>query len=1149
MEPEYPGIPSVREEFIDALEHEIDAVTRQSRSMAISLVNGRRIGQVAAAYQYVFDLTNALNIPGDSPGNLIVSGRSPLEATVISTEGLSITLSISEDLGVILPEAALQSDLTFLLRKLIQRIKDKGDSPNPAGDRALGLVLPEGDPIPVFDSRLNRAQIAAVASSLGRDTTFIWGPPGCGKTLTIGKIGEELYKRNRPLLLVSHTNSAVDEALLRIGSRVPQDELEKGWIVRVGIPRNPRLRDSNPELRLDTHVKRRSEELTRRQAEANARLLSARAEANRISRLIEISEWVEQAQGDIREMEDRLFRIKQQTSNADTLQARNEKLLAEQPTWEAASQEARSCLNEIKRATQLKRRATSAEEVFASVENQFSQARHDLDEAERMLEQTESVNRLVRLWRGLPAPEAQRAVVGQLRRSFDSVDQKRDQAAMELETIKNALAQAKACITSFEAEHHVSAAEILERAANHSAELKETSERAKQVRSDARDSMAKLRALLISRTTALREWELTAAQVSSVESMLEAVREAYAVAQREIDGFELPGLQSNQQQLNLQIHRLQAEIKEIDEALRKVEQEVIAAAKVVATTLTITYLRDSVQSRSFDTVLLDEASMAPIPALWCAAGLADVNVVIVGDFKQLPPIVISDDPISQKWLGRDIFTVAGQDDTSSASPDRINLSTQYRMHPRISEITSTLFYDGLLNDAVDTLRDSNPDQWYERNWAMGMDAPVLLIDTGSLGAWVTSVARGTGASRLNFLSATLCVDLAERMLAEGRTTIEAGARPHILIVSPYRPHASLVALLLRDMNLSGEVLSGTAHSFQGAEADVVILDLVNDEPHWRVAMFNPDRDQALRPVLNVALTRAKKRLVIIGDFEYISKQGKKAFVGSQLLPFLMKRHRVIDALKLAPVELSAKAAKAQTKVFGGTVEPSERRIVVANEQFYAILRADFSQARNRAVVYSPFMTEDRLNFMAPQLRAAAERGVRIFVVTKPLQERGRNEEQVYRRLEGALGDWGVTVIHKSRMHEKLVFLDDNILWSGSLNPLSFRNTQEVMERRDSRDVVGDYVKTLRCEDLIAEYANGGPTCPVCRSEVMPREGGKDPFFWKCVRDNCYTRSIDEPPLEDRVTCSTCGGSVTYGTWDSRPTWNRCSRKRLQENRS
>jgi superfamily I DNA and/or RNA helicase len=135
--------------------------------------------------------------------------------------------------------------------------------------------------------------------------------------------------------------------------------------------------------------------------------------------------------------------------------------------------------------------------------------------------------------------------------------------------------------------------------------------------------------------------------------------------------------------LNERIRVLDAEIHVIDEALKRVEELVIADATVVGTTLTRAYLRDAIQRRRFDTVILDEASMAPIPALWVAAGLADANAVVVGDFKQLPPIVLSTHELAKKWLGCDIFEVAGLTNPHTVLPHFVALRQQFRMHPDI----------------------------------------------------------------------------------------------------------------------------------------------------------------------------------------------------------------------------------------------------------------------------------------------------------------------------------------------------------------------------------------------------------------------------------------------------------------------------------
>lgn len=69
------------------------------------------------------------------------------------------------------------------------------------------------------------------------------------------------------------------------------------------------------------------------------------------------------------------------------------------------------------------------------------------------------------------------------------------------------------------------------------------------------------------------------------------------------------------------------------------------SAKIVGATLAKSYLSETLRERKFDTVILDEASMASIPALWCASYLAESSIVIVGDFLQLPPIVMADTPM------------------------------------------------------------------------------------------------------------------------------------------------------------------------------------------------------------------------------------------------------------------------------------------------------------------------------------------------------------------------------------------------------------------------------------------------------------------------------------------------------------------------
>jgi hypothetical protein len=239
-----------------------------------------------------------------------------------------------------------------------------------------------------------------------------------------------------------------------------------------------------------------------------------------------------------------------------------------------------------------------------------------------------------------------------------------------------------------------------------------------------------------------------------------------------------------------------------------------------------------------------------------------------------------------------------------------------------------------------------------------------------------------------------------------------------------------------------------------------------------------------------------------------------------------------------PFGLAGRSAKAQAKTIGGTIEPQADRLLVTQERFYSIFLNDLAAAQNRVVIYSAFITQDRLGQLEPQIKVALERGVRVYVITKAHSDRKKNELTLYRMFEKTLAAWGVTVIHKRGMHEKLVFIDDNVLWSGSLNPLSFSNTQEIMERRCNKVVVQDFAHTLFLNELIGQYTTA-PSCPICGNEIIASEGTDDPFYWTCIEDDCYSRSVDQPPLtEGIIRCANCGGMVEYGEWGSEPVW-RC----------
>jgi len=1130
-------LPGLLEEFRIALRDEIEAARRSAASGAVPLINGRRIAQVGGAHQYAFSAESALQLPEDSPGDLRVPGHPPVEATVVSVEGMSLTISVPTSFGDFIPRAALQSNLVYLLRKLIERIESVADQQNTVGERLLGRSPTSGAPVHV-NTELDDAQTAAVRSALGRDTTFIWGPPGTGKTRTIGTIGVELVRRDRTLLLVSHTNAAVDQAILHIADALG-DEAVDGAILRLGEPREHRLVE-RPRLLAKTHIEERSAALAERKKELQNERVAATEHVMSLEKELGLVEWVSAAASDIREFWQKVQEVETIEAERDRARAILLQLREQRPHQEAVQKAAETVLRATATLPDVETEVASVAQLMDELASARLTGQQEHAAAVALLNETQATSALMRRWRGLPKPEEQQLKVSESKARLDALDSRLRAAGEDHARAQQEVTRQRGELARFRTEYEMSPEEgvaqlqtLLEQIRLHENEEVQLRLRAGRARAD-------LQRRLDDALSILREFALTSMETGTLEELIAELQRVYSEAADRTQRTSATELRQELAATNARIIAMNGEIERIDEMLRQVEMAVIADATVVATTLTRAYLRDSVQNRRFDTVILDEASMAPIPALWLAAALADKNAVVVGDFRQLPPIKHSDHEYAEKWLGRDIFdasSVRAAYDSGAAPEHLVQLTVQYRMHPKISDIPNRFVYEGRLRNGRSAWDENELQDWYNLAWSH--DAPVLLVNMASAHAWVTSVAAGGRASRLNFLSATVCMDIVQQLLSRDRVQLELGDRHRILLGTPYRPQARLLNLLIKHQSLEREVVAGTAHTFQGNEAPIMIFDFVNDEPHWRVGMFNPSFDETTKRLLNVALTRAQHRLVLVGDFDWIQRNSRRAFLG-QLVSWLKETHPVVDAVNILPTGLAARAADAQSATVRRVERSPDAHLLVDQDAFYEYLMADISAAERRLVMYSPFITRDRLAIMGSQLQAAAERGVSVYVVTKTRQERGQREQSTYSDLEDALEKWSVTVIHKQRMHEKLVFIDDRIVWTGSLNPLSFSNTQEVMERRISRELVKEYARVLRLEDLLVVYDTGQNECPICGSELVPAEGRDEPFYWRCIEEDCYTRGIDQPaPRDGEIVCANCGESVTFGYWGDEPRW-RCT---------
>ncbi|HUQ01782.1 MAG TPA: AAA domain-containing protein [Kofleriaceae bacterium] len=292
---------------------------------------------------------------------------------------------------------------------------------------------------------------------------------------------------------------------------------------------------------------------------------------------------------------------------------------------------------------------------------------------------------------------------------------------------------------------------------------------------------------------------------------------------------------------------------------RNLEARVVAGARVVMCTLASAYLSPLLTDQRFDVLVAEEAGMATLPALFYAACLCRERAIMVGDPRQLPPIVQSDDARIHRAIGRSIFEVTVPDPTDH--PLVAMLESQYRMHPAIGAIVGRLFYAGRLVHRAD------PDA----TAAIVARPPfagraVALVDTEGR---TTCERSDRGSSRINRASAELTAGLAHDAVRGGASSIA--------VITPYAAQAAEIRRVLGVRRIRDAVECSTIHRFQGRECDVVIIDLVDAPP------MRPSALVAESPnLLNVSISRARGKLVIVADVAYFRSTDPDGLVAALL---------------------------------------------------------------------------------------------------------------------------------------------------------------------------------------------------------------------------------------------------------------------------
>jgi ATP-dependent RNA/DNA helicase IGHMBP2 len=319
-------------------------------------------------------------------------------------------------------------------------------------------------------------------------------------------------------------------------------------------------------------------------------------------------------------------------------------------------------------------------------------------------------------------------------------------------------------------------------------------------------------------------------------------REAYSLRERASKYTRARPERGARQAMRQDAKGMLADARKIEDMV--VERLLEGARIICATTGGLD--RHLLGNRTFDWCVIDEAGQSTEAGAWAPLQYAD-RLVLAGDHYQLPPTVLS------RQAAAEGFNISLPERLLAQPGKGISrrLEVQYRMHRDIMQFSSTEFYENSLTAHASVREHLLQDlPGISPNELSGV--AVDFIDTA--GAGYDEEAEADGDSRLNPSEAELVFKKLQALL-------EAGMSPaDIAIITPY----SAQVRRLRERIGQADVEVDSVDGFQGREKEAVIVSLVRSNREREIGFLEDVRR------MNVALTRARRKLIVIGDSATIS---------------------------------------------------------------------------------------------------------------------------------------------------------------------------------------------------------------------------------------------------------------------------------------
>lgn len=282
----------------------------------------------------------------------------------------------------------------------------------------------------------------------------------------------------------------------------------------------------------------------------------------------------------------------------------------------------------------------------------------------------------------------------------------------------------------------------------------------------------------------------------------------------------------------------------------RINESLFSEARVIACTLVGSANR-LLTGQKFGTLFIDEAAQALEAACWIPIRKAD-RVILAGDHCQLPPTVKAPEAL-RAGLGHTLMQTIVK-----SKPDTVSLlKLQYRMNDEIMRFSSEWFYGGMLQSA--------PEVKYRS--ILDFDTPIEWINTEGLDCNEEFIGENYG--RINKSEAELSIEQLKGYITKIGRERFLDERIDVGMISPYKAQVQYLRRLVRNdaffKPYRQAITINTVDGFQGQERDVILISLVRANEEGQIGFLNDLRR------MNVAITRARMKLIILGDASTLTR--------------------------------------------------------------------------------------------------------------------------------------------------------------------------------------------------------------------------------------------------------------------------------------